>query len=419
MRKHSELKEISDSLLQYELLQPPFKANGDIVSNFKNRIDCYLEAIDKIRKDYPDNETIKEVKKRSISITTFSNKISETLTHYLNGNIKEAYNTFNQAIIGSPAMKNHIYQMTVPLTKLCNRRTPLFRVRKSESILKNRKELFHIPFSQRHLVSAQRFSVSGLPCLYLGTSIFVCWQEMGKPDFDKLYISSFITDDESSQIRILDLGYNLTSALRSTPSEHSFLFEPERIDEYNNEDYSDFPDPINDKVSKLIAWPLVLACNYTKEHEHANFHKEYIIPNLLMQWISSDSNKDISGISYRSTKILNQKDSDIGINVILPPKMERITVPNTLYCPELKRTFKVTNPVSWAVFSTLKATPNFHSPTAIRYQTNGPAKGWIEDFDESLVEYYDNTTFRKVEVLIHQMMKHEYLPDGGDLAAES
>lgn len=419
MRKYSELKEISDSLLQYELLQPPFKANGDIVSNFKNRIDCYLEAIDKIRKDYPDNETIKEVKKRSISITTFSNKISETLNHYLNGNIKEAYNTFNQAIIGSPAMKNHIYQMTVPLTKLCNRRTPLFRVRKSENILKNREELFHIPFSQRHLVSAQRFSVSGLPCLYLGTSIFVCWQEMGKPDFDKLYISSFITEDESSQIRILDLGYNLTSALRSTPSEHSFLFEPERIDEYNNEDYSDFPDPINDKVSKLIAWPLVLACNYTKEHEHANFHKEYIIPNLLMQWISSDSNKDISGISYRSTKILNQKDSDIGINVILPPKMERITVPNTLYCPELKRTFKVTNPVSWAVFSTLKATPNFHSPTAIRYQTNGPAKGWIEDFDESLVEYYDNTTFRKVEVLIHQMMKHEYLPDGGDLAAES
>ncbi|HIA9869318.1 TPA: hypothetical protein ACWSM5_004178, partial [Escherichia coli] len=67
MRKYSELKEISDSLLQYELLQPPFKANGDIVSNFKNRIDCYLEAIDKIRKDYPDNETIKEVKKRSIS----------------------------------------------------------------------------------------------------------------------------------------------------------------------------------------------------------------------------------------------------------------------------------------------------------------------------------------------------------------
>ncbi|MCP6048531.1 hypothetical protein NL342_28200, partial [Klebsiella pneumoniae] len=69
--------------------------------------------------------------------------------------------------------------------------------------------------------------------------------------------------------------------------------------------------------------------------------------------------------------------------------------------------------------STLKATPNFHSPTAVRYQTNGPAKGWIEDFDESLVEYYDNTTFRKVEVLIHQMMKHEHLPDGGNLAAES
>ncbi|ECP5766743.1 hypothetical protein HCL09_004216, partial [Salmonella enterica] len=138
------------------------------------------------------------------------------------------------------------------------------------------------------------------------------------------------------------------------------------------------------------------------------FNKEYIIPNLLMQWISSDRNKNISGISYRSTKILNQKDSDIGINVIIPPKIENIAETNDTHCPVLKKILKVTNPVSWTVFSTLEATPNLYKSN-FNFQTNNPAKGWIEDFDESLVEYYENTTFRKVELLIHQMMKYEYL----------
>ncbi|EEW3255571.1 hypothetical protein EA478_24975, partial [Escherichia coli] len=139
-----------------------------------------------------------------------------------------------------------------------------------------------------------------------------------------------------------------------------------------------------------------------------SFNKEYIIPNLLMQWISSDRNKNISGISYRSTKILNQKDSDIGINVIIPPKIENIVETNDTHCPVLKKIFRVTNPVSWTVFSTLEATPYLYKNN-FNFSTYNPAKGWIEDFDESLVEHYENTTFRKVELLIHQMMKYEYL----------
>lgn len=341
MRNIIELEQISEELKKHDLLQPPFIADGKLISDFAKRVECYLELIDFIRNKYPDNEIIKQVKIRTKSIIYLSDKIIETLKLFLTGNVKEAYKKFDQAITNS-SMHTHLNKMTVPLTKLCNSRTPLFRVRKSECILKQREELFHIPFKNRHLVSAQRFSVSGLPCLYLGTSIFVCWQEMGKPDFDKLYISSFISDKENSNIRILDLGYNLTSALRTKPGDLWYSFEQGLGDDYdlNNDD---FMDQINDKISKLIAWPLVLACNYTKDNEHASFNKEYIIPNLLMQWISSDRNKNISGISYRSTKILNQKDSDIGINVIIPPKIENIAETNDTHCPVLKKILKVTN----------------------------------------------------------------------------
>lgn len=158
-------------------------------------------------------------------------------------------------------MNDHVFNMTVPLTKLCNIITPLYRVRKSDSVLRERKDLFHIPFKLRHRVSAMRFSVSGLPCLYLGTSIFVCWQEMGKPDFDKLYISSFISNNDNSHVRILDLGYNLTSALRIKPLEFMFDFQNPEITDGLDENYLEdetqnttFNTPwLNDKISKLLA----------------------------------------------------------------------------------------------------------------------------------------------------------------------
>ncbi|WP_438336298.1 hypothetical protein [Klebsiella pneumoniae] len=299
--------------------------------------------------------------------------------------------------------------MTRPLSTICNSESPLFRVRRSDNVLKERKELFHIPFENRHLVGAMRFSVSGLPCLYLGSSIFVCWQEMGKPDFDKLYISSFKTDEQSPDLMILDLGYSLTSAVRTTPMDYFFLWEEEDLEfeeeDGENENNSKIP-LLNKIVSKLVAWPLVLACNYSKTYINANFHKEYIIPNLLMQWISSNRNKNISGISYRSTKILNQKNKGIGLNIIIPPKMENIPPDFVGHCPILKETFTMTNPVSWTVFSTLEIQPNGFKGS----RSNMPSPSLhskIENFDESLVELYEGSTFKKVELLVDQMMDYK------------
>jgi len=229
---------------------------------------------------------------------------------------------------------------------------------------------------------------------------------MGKPDFDKLYISSFKTDEESPDLKILDLGYSLTSAVRTTPMDYSFLWDEEDIEFEEQVENNSNTQLLNKIVSKLIAWPLVLACNYSKRHHNANFHKEYIIPNLLMQWVSSNRNKNISGISYRSTKILNQKNKGIGLNIIIPPKMEKIP-PNFFgHCPILKDTFTMTNPVSWTVFSTLEIQPNGFKGGKSN-MPNPILNSKIENFDESLVELYEGSTFRKVELLVDQMMDYK------------
>lgn len=44
------------------------------------------------------------------------------------------------------------------------------------------EEMFHIPFQYNHIVANERFSMSGFPSLYLGSSVYVCWEEMRRPD---------------------------------------------------------------------------------------------------------------------------------------------------------------------------------------------------------------------------------------------
>lgn len=40
------------------------------------------------------------------------------------------------------------------------------------------KDMFHIPFSKRGIVQTQRYSFPGYPCLYVGESVYACWEEM-------------------------------------------------------------------------------------------------------------------------------------------------------------------------------------------------------------------------------------------------
>ena len=64
----------------------------------------------------------------------------------------------------------------------CEADSNFYRVRQLPSIYEvEAKELFHIPISKRGIVKTQRYSIPGYPCLYLGKSIYGCWEEMRRP----------------------------------------------------------------------------------------------------------------------------------------------------------------------------------------------------------------------------------------------
>jgi hypothetical protein len=136
---------------------------------------------------------------------------------------------------------------------------PLYRVRSDRAAASNgelsRKDMFHVPFEKRRLVRNQRYSIAGLPCLYLGSSIWICWEEMGRPSLDSLSISRFRI---AEPVVVLDFQYAPNLAWRVFKWMNGPLPDhlgPERI-QAGKSRYSEIYIS-----SYAIFWPLVAACS--------------------------------------------------------------------------------------------------------------------------------------------------------------
>jgi len=387
-----QLHYIAKKIKSIPSLNPPFEHSDNLIEDFTLRVDTFYSLMKELSKD--ENLSIMaEVPNRLRSIEALKLGIIDSLKYHLSGNLNESYKRFDQALSKTKII-DYLSETAIPLNRICNSFQKFYRVRTSHIPLSSREELFHIPFKLRHKVNTQRYSISGLPCLYLGSSILVCWHEMGKPDFDKLYISAFSGTESSSDLKIIDLAFNLTSTLSFT-----------MFDRLENDTQNLF-EKAKSKIVNLILWPLVLACNYRKKHNES-FNIEYIIPNLLMEWVSSSKAKNLSGIAYRTTKFINGNNQNIGINLILPPKHEEMINDNLAYCPTLSKSFKLTNPISWQVFRTLNSNfgENSYTPRAELFPNNGT----IDNFDDFLVDNYNLTEFSHVEKLIGNLMKFDYV----------
>lgn len=384
------------SLRSCSEITPPCEikdGTSDIIEDFNVKCESYIEILKSHTSNLANHHhlstkmAMQRLRRYMRTIYDVQDTISECLEHFLSGDIQAAYDLFDKTF-SSKSKSEHLKNICINLNEICNDDTPLYRVRKSDRFLEDRKELFHIPFTMRHLVSAQRYSVAGLPCLYLGTSLYICWQEMGKPDFDRLYISSFKSISSPTDKLILNFSSELLNSSISLKKDYILRVIPEEI-----------------LISYLCLWPLIIACNYIKKQPDAAFNEEYIIPNILMQWISKRERSPIIGIAYRSTKITSIKHSNLAINVVIPPKATYKQMTTNLYCPTLSKTFKLTKPISWQLLKTLdypiKRDTEFDK--AIDHIQNRE----IQNFHEDLVKFYPITDFRRLEKTIDEVLPYE------------
>ncbi|EAY0266553.1 hypothetical protein K7E10_001371 [Salmonella enterica] len=399
-----ELEKLFDNILRKSSIRPPIEVgkNNDLISDFHSKCEKFKDCL----KEYlTNNDKIlaHRVRSRLKVIQSLQDGIINCLESFLTGDIKSAYDCF-ELMLKPQFISRHIKNICIPLTEMCNSQRPLFRVRKSDRPLSTRKDIFHIPFNQRHLVRAQRYSVAGLPCLYLGTSLYICWREMDKPDFDKLYISSFITDKEDDKSLLLNLSADFLYKTRLFLKRKN---APKPIEKYST----------STMLSYLALWPLILACNYLKKHNDASFIQEYIIPNLLMQWISRDiNNNNIIGIAYRSTKLPANTDSRKGINVVLPPKARYEDIKGYDFCPVLSDKFKFTPPVSWQVLKTLEYVPlrqSFSDRENLSEELRRK-KSWeiMGNIDDEILSIYKLSDFYKLEVCMDEILVYDEIFGG-------
>lgn len=208
----------------------------------------------------------------------------------------------------------------------------LYRVRSGPTAIRDRKDLFHIPFESRHLVSTQRYSIPGLPSLYLGGSLWLCWEELEQPPFEAMHVARFRAAP-GARIRVLDFGWR--PALIAALIDH----DPQVLG---------LPQHAGFIASQSVCWPLIAACSVKVRYSRSPFVPEYVVPQMVLQWVRLS--KGFDGIRYFSTKIDQYVDDPGAVsNFVFPAKRRAANG----HCAELREKFVVSEPASWTL---LKAT---------------------------------------------------------------
>ena len=333
----NEFKEILNHLLEGNRFKTPTKTDKDYYDELKTTLSYYLETLKTLNTSGTITSWLKD-NHHHIEKSVY--QLLAALEQYLSGNSGKAYQEIEQ-YFENEIIKSLLVELFVPLDNsyIYDHHIPeaLYRVRQSATKLSKREEMFHVPFEKRHLVSNQRYSIAGVPCLYLGSSFFICWEELGRPSLNTLYISAFKTNNHSS-INVLDLSFSLESLINNGLED--FFSSALNISEIN-------------KIKAYISvFPLVQSCSFIRKNSDGKFNAEYVIPNLVLQWISEKKNQ-IHGIKYRSTRVKDIKYCKQIHNFVFPPKRDEYQ--KDFFCEDLINSFCLTAPYSFEVLDVIEA----------------------------------------------------------------
>ncbi len=169
----------------------------------------------------------------------------------------------------------------------------LFRARwKGEFDPQKIEEFYHIPYSKRYLVGSQRFSISGQPMFYFGSSALTVEKEL-EATTEQLYYSAFLPN--YSDIHKFKI-FNLKNSINNL--EENAL--PGLFGAGTNLSYFD-SDPVSGHgtfKSDILSYILLQICTFPTEKKFA-FVPEYIIPQVLTSTLLESG---FDGLVFPSTK---------------------------------------------------------------------------------------------------------------------
>ncbi len=292
-----------DVMEKYENHSFRIEKDSEYQKCLKEELDDYINWVEK---NY--NMHVGEVR-------TIANHINEAVSFYYKSDFMSAIQSIKTIVD-----EGNLLSFDVKKGDCTN---VLFKARVAEST-ENIKhdDMLHIPFNRRNIVSSQRFSLSGTPCIYLAKSSYTCWLELNKPEENKFFVSAFKLLKPK---KVLDLTCLTWEWLKTGKGIKS------------------------DTKEKLCTFPLIIATSFlVDENIGRPFHSEYIVSELLMNAIVKSK---YDGVAYFSKKFSDrEKYYPINVCFALLAKFD-----NKKYTSDIED-FEWTNPMSLREYSMINWT---------------------------------------------------------------
>lgn len=333
-------------------------------------------------------------------ISDFANSISTSVRQYLRGNPLAAYeeidlllqnldlSKFLTDLSGDASPINPSDPFSVLRSSILN--PAFYRIRSERSGFADpdRGDIFHVPFEKRRLVGNQRYSIPGLPCLYLGSSVWICWEELQRPAFDSVWVSRFKL---SAKIKILDFQFSPQHAWRIFDALQKGM--PNASDR-SSEHALKIRFGVEFLKSYILCWPLIASCSIRSASHAGGFFPEYIVPQMLLQWVTRKERVD--GIRYFSARTPSGAAYVYAhSNLVFPAR----TYSGRGHCAYLSKMFLLTEPISWEL---LEAT-NLGEKRALPDQS--PNRYAFVQAGRDLLLGYSQTAFSLVEDKLEEIEK--------------
>lgn len=234
---------------------------------------------------------------------------------YIVSNVKESY-AFKGAASNPPSIHRNNYREMYEHIKAIN--VILYKGRCDKRVL-DRGDMLHIPFDMRGIVKNQRFSINGLPCIYLASTTYGAWRELDCPDNNMLQVSAYRIP---SDLKIFNLciQQHLINGVGSYADDN----ELEQLKVY------------------VSIFPLVIATSAKVEQNDRTFKSEYIISQILMQVCKE---MGIEGIAYISKKDMDSKMYPSAVNLAIMGNVHK----GKKYDERIEQ-FQLTKPVKFSDF---------------------------------------------------------------------
>lgn len=316
---------IEDLLKSLELPKKYYDSNFDISEKYAEEAKIFIEGIGKIDgaefADKDKQEQIQEKFKLLIPIAEENVcRILDVFKYYEGSDPKRAQEEFDAMM---DSLASVIFISTIDdwnsvdtskgkmLTSFrMTRGTKFYRVRgvkeKSDDIENNPDELFHIPLSKKALTNNERFSLAGFPSLYLATMLPLAWQESGYPQ--KYYYSEYQYLNNASAERKMEDELQILA-----------LYSPREIFNWGiSIKHNDFQLWLDIIYRCMMMYPLVMACSFVNHSGKGTYKQEYVIPQMLMQWVQRN-NETVQGISYFTCVDISMMPSEYcAYNIVIP-----------------------------------------------------------------------------------------------------